>query len=333
MWANLLPRAPHVSKKLSSDFSDIHASIDAPTVDATMTRCANVFAVTFEKGFLDFDFSAATLIGLLIRSHLSTHLSIRTLASKHQEHPELLGDAFSLLREQVERVFVVVRLLVEPRVYARRYHQDDARRAYLYHKRSHAERSNLSRFAADTEDMEARLWAIMEPAGLTAEQIERLDFEAEHPDEPIRGRLGRPEYLVVGFPTPGSVAKGLKDHPAGIMLRRWQLEYLRVSGVTHLGFEKLLYAQPLRPDTRGESHMRRLLEDAAIREVVCISWVALASLLTECYAAVNRLVAPARRDSLAQHLALFWDDVRELSLVGKWLWEHRASSVLPSRRI
>jgi cytidine deaminase len=85
----------------------------------------------------------------------TTHYSIRVVvaAAVKYKHYALMGDALSLAREQVEKVFIVASLLDNPDQACRQYMRSSWKTEYekfLLEKEEHAENERFEEFLKDT---------------------------------------------------------------------------------------------------------------------------------------------------------------------------------------
>lgn len=102
--------------------------VDATELDGRMQAAINwlwlaLKAIGEAKGLLP------TLIGTQLRLFWTTHKSIRILIGKLQNDPRYFADARSLLREQVEKVFVITLTLDNPDKWLRQYFEAGGRRS------------------------------------------------------------------------------------------------------------------------------------------------------------------------------------------------------------
>jgi hypothetical protein len=286
-------------------------------------------SVRFER--LSDDFRLVTT--LLIKSFVSTHTSIIQILRLGNEKNETTkhkimnygSDAMSLVREQIEKVFLVSLLCDNPIKWIEVYMKDEWKRAYEYQLNCKAENQNLPRFAdfyenefSDHFEKGKKIFCISE------KEKEAVEFKFNNPNTELPPHLK--DYLIKQFPTPGAAKEKISDQKAKEFLERWHWEYKFYCGFNHAGFTKIRFS--LMSDRRFSSWFKQskkeeIYEDKIIFTSLWVSYVAFASATTELLKFVSH--------DLEVNVALIelWKILQERSLIAKTIWNVRAKHFFP----
>jgi hypothetical protein len=270
----------------------------------------------------------SSLMDITFRGYLSTHKSIRLLLKESKSEPEFAPDAMSLVREQVEKVFLISLLLDDPNRWVSVYFKDDWRRLYEYEiLLNKEERKDLPAHQGDehTEIVEI----LQKNANVSALEKEYIEFRYSNP----RGNL--PAHLhgaqVHPFPTPGQVKDKMQDKSTEDFLIRWHKEYKRICGFSHVGLDKgqVTAMRTVRNKLR-ESAKEIFLEREIVLPTMTTSYVAAASACTEAYKYLRKYDPDVSRTTLLLDALLnYWATLRQQSLLAKVFWDIRAKNILP----
>lgn len=104
---------------------------NADELDAAMQLCLNRISAAFSK--LDnHSPTFGSLMESIFQSFARTQKSIRLLLKQTGEDLNFASDAMSLVREQIEKVYVVALILDDPAKWIEIYFKDDWRRLYKH---------------------------------------------------------------------------------------------------------------------------------------------------------------------------------------------------------
>lgn len=283
----------------------------------------------FER--LSDDFRLVTT--LLIKSFISTHTSIIHLLRLGNEKNETTkhkvmnygSDAMSLVREQIEKVFLVTLLCDNPIKWIEVYMKDEWKRAYEYQLNCKAENQNLPRFADFYEnEFHNNFEKGKRNFCISDKEKEAVEFKFNNPNTELPLHLK--DHLIKQFPTPGVAKEKISDQTAKEFLERWHWEYKFYCGFNHAGFTKIRFS--LMSDRRfsswfEQSKKEEIYEDKIIFTSLWVSYTAFASATTELLKFVSQ--------DLEVNVALIelWKILQERSLIAKAIWNIRAKHFFP----
>lgn len=245
------------------------------------------------------------------------------------KHYALMGDALSLAREQVEKVFIVASLLDNPDQAFRQYLRSSWKSEYetfLLEREEHAENERFEEFLKDAtpkrlERMRRNSTIKSRNDVLVSKFAMRvLKFNWDNPGEKrasflktrkVRGYVD--DYF--GFATPGRSISRIKDPHLKRFLSRWHKEYAALSQYTHITMRKLAFAEMIKSkDMASQARIKEYAEECAIR-AINTSYSAAA---TSC----SIVLAGVSDDYGAMKEAReFWDPLTGFSLLSKALWK------------
>jgi hypothetical protein len=261
-----------------------------------------------------------------------THSSIREIvkAAYRKKYYPVVGDAISLAREQVEKVFVVALLLNNPNKafwqYLRATWKNEYE-AYLLQKEEQAENKRFDEFLGKT--LPKRLENLRKPFTSKRRReilvskfaIRVLKFNWDNPGAKnppwFKQKGGVQGYLrdYFGFATPGKSAKDITDPDLRRFLYRWHKEYTYLSQYTHVTAKKLVFAHiHQQKDLASQQPIKEYGEKYSIR-AVHTSYTAAA---TTCALALSSV---SNTYGALTELKEFWGQLIGFSLFSKALWE------------
>ncbi|HVT10681.1 MAG TPA: hypothetical protein VHE55_00310 [Fimbriimonadaceae bacterium] len=280
---------------------DPNLTLDAKDLDTKL----RISLRRFEKELRQTS-EVGVLLADLLDGHFRTHSSIRLLMKKAYEFDSQLGDALSLVREQIERVFIVARFVDDPEDATRRYFVDAWAKQLKIRTIEADETSDLPRFFEfnnlhfpnSHEELRGHL-------GISEEARDAVIFAAQNPGVALPPNLQG--YMPPRFPTPQPNGKGIKNQKAKAGIARWYIEYERMCDFTHVLLNKLMLAKLAGDEHRDPSVKYKIADEHATLGIItsCLSgayqmaeiWT-LGTLSFDCLAALEDLWAMLRRGSL-----------------------------------
>ena len=270
-----------------------------------------------------------SLIETVLLTFIGTHKSIMLLLKQADSDSDYASDAMSLVREQVEKVFVLILILDNPQKWIQVYFKDDWRRFYEYEVLLNSEeRKNLEEFQMN-EQREKDLQEYQNAIGVSDLEKEWVEFKFNNPGAAI------PQHLegaaIVGFPTPGNVRKCMENKSAEEFLIRLHKEYKRICGYSHIGLDKLqVTAMRVTTNNISESNKGVFVEQALKMPVLWTSYLAIACACTELYKSLQQYDPDvSRTGDLLEALFEIWFVLEQKCLLGKVFWDVRAKKILP----
>jgi hypothetical protein len=272
----------------------------------------------------------------LIQSFVTTHESIlvilrhknETKFDKDRDITAVIpygSDAMSLVREQIEKVFMICLLCDDSAHWSKVYLKDDWRRLYENQLHQRDETTNLERFKEFNEQIAPRcLEQIRLQAGVTALQKEWVEFCYANPNKDIPAHLKGNE--IKPFPTAGQALKKLRGKPQEIFLNRLHQEYKFICGYTHSGHLKLqmlmmsdrLFKNEVSDEEKEQYFQKQVLGPATVTSFV--SSLAACTEVIDCFLKDNLEVLAAAIEQ--------WNRLKAQSLLAKAIWDMRADSLL-----
>lgn len=304
-------------------------SFDVNTLDSQMRLVTNRIITAFNK-LQDHTPTFRSLTETLFESFLTTHKSIRLLLKEAKTDPDYASDAMSLVREQVEKVFVITLILDDQQKWIPIYFKDDWRRFYEYEiLLNDEERKNLQRHQVDKNKQQKIIDVLRDNAKLSKPEVEYIEHRYNKPGTPLPAHLKGSE--VPEFPTPGKVKDNMTDKSSEPFLNRWPKEYKHICGYSHVGLDKLqVKSMGVVTNNISDEHKKIFLEREIILPTISISYIATASACTESWKYLRTYDADlSKGDSFLEAIFNFWDSLREQSLLGKVFWNIHAKTILP----
>lgn len=336
-----------------TDVPNIETSaVDAQDLDPMMSSVieATRFALRQRNNFKKRVAGESELIYIL-RSQLllfsTTHKSLRIiLASAYNNHDySLVPDATSLVREQIEKIYIVALFLDNPRNWIMRYSRTGWRSdydRYLLELEEFGEIERQEEFL--TKHYPEYLEKIRRPqVGKKLETVVSnfakgaLKYRWEHPGDEkpswfVKSQRGKKkkiktlrEYVrgYFEFPTPGRAAAEIGDQELRKFLYRWHKEYSSICEYSHVAFGKLTI--PVMSDeykdwihgNKTEKNGKRLAERTV--------YLSMISAATSCALIVKSL---KNTYGARAELKNFWKVLYETSLPGKVFWEMYIKTIL-----
>lgn len=303
-----------------SEDIDIDRSVNVHVLDDQMTAVLHRVADNLEESNL-LSRSPRQLMSDILRSFIDTHKSIRSLLSHRDVNISLAADAASLVREQVEKVFMVTLLADDPDKWEKIHGKDGWRQMYEYFLQEGLELGNLPK--------RKEFFSVIGPKlvsegcklfGVTDLEKEATEFRFENPG------IELPEHLkghtIEQFPTPGMAVKEVAT-PKREFLARWHREYKKLCGYSHVGYKKLILSIMSGRRANFSEGDKRAYFDKEILELFTESYISAASSCVE----VHPLLEDLSTESI-QKIVLFWDELKTDSLLGKTFWEIHARAQL-----
>ncbi|HEX8736509.1 MAG TPA: hypothetical protein VF721_14360 [Pyrinomonadaceae bacterium] len=301
---------------------------DANELDKKMTLCINRIIASFYKLEKTHDLTFLSLMDEFFKAFLSTHKTIRLLLKEAHKDLDYAADAKSLVREQVEKVFVISLILDDPAKWMPMYFKDGWRRLYKHTFLVEAEETkNLPRYAEWKAEAEQRLESYRKMSGVTSEEKELVDFKFNN-----YGVATPPHLKGVAmpyFPTPGQAKELVTDANTKVFLTRWYQEYEFLCGYSHIGEEKLMISA-MKKTRLSEANRNEYLQREIVISSVSISYISAASVCTEAWKFLIKYdVDLSKSSDFLSAILDFWGDVTQQGLMGKLFWNIHAKNVFP----
>ncbi|HEX6899772.1 MAG TPA: hypothetical protein VF789_08665 [Thermoanaerobaculia bacterium] len=265
--------------------------------------------------------TTATLLADILRTFLGTHTSIRLLLAEKDRRPVVASDAVSLVREQIEKVFLVSLILSGWKTYVPIYFAEDWCRRFRYFVVQKKDRQGLARFQEFFSDVGPQKFEERRiDLGISEEIRDLIEFQVHNPG------VGKPDRLksvrLPQFPTP-KVILDRAPEAERLGLARWYEEYRAVCGYTHIGADKLqMTTMTGRKVNFSEEQIATYFTKEFV-ELAILSYVACAYTSTELLSLTNCALEPMAE------VTKLWNRLLETSLAAKIFWEARSRSLLP----
>ncbi len=266
----------------------------------------------------------ATLLAEVLRTFLGTHTSIRILLAERDKRPVVAADAVSLVREQIEKIFLVSQLLSDWRKYAPVYFEDDWCRRFRYFLVQKKDREGLERFqefysVIGPQEFEKRRLDLK----ISDDIRDLIEFQVYNPVAAVPSRFK--SVRIPQFPTPKKILdrSPAAERPA---LIRWYEEYKGVCGYTHVGADKLQMTTMTGRKVNYSDEQIAAYFTKELVELAILSYIACAYTTTELLSRTGGSL-----DAMAEVTKL-WNLLLDASLVAKVFWEARSGSLLPLAR-
>lgn len=268
--------------------------------------------------------TTATLLAEVLRTFLGTHTSIRLLLAERDKRPVVAADAVSLVREQIEKVFLVSLLLSDWQKYVPIYFEEDWCRRFRYFQVQKKDRGNLERFqeffsVIGPQKFEER----RQDLKLSEDIRDLIEFQVYNPgaEKPNRFRSVR----LPQFPTPKNILdrSPVAERPA---LTRWYEEYRGVCGYTHVGADKLQMTTMTGRKVHFSDEQINAYFTKELVELAILSYVACAYTATELLSLISGAIEPMAE------VTKLWNALLDTSLSAKVFWEARSRTLLPLAR-
>jgi hypothetical protein len=271
-----------------------------------------------------------------------THASIRELvaaAFKHEYYP-LVGDALSLTREQIEKIFIVAALLNNPDKAFKQFLRTSWKTEYegfLLHREEEAENKRFDNFLKNVAPKQLDKLRRTPISRWKAETIvsdfakravtykwnnpgdDKPDWFINHEKKKKKGknRYSRLQDYVrdyFEFATPGKSARFIKDPELKRFLYRWHKEYSFYSQYTHVTVGKMIFSDiHQKKDFKSQEAINLYGEKFATRAIHA-SYTATAT------ACAIVLTAVSNSHGANRELRDLWKELAGFSLFSKALW-------------
>lgn len=330
------------------------SSVDAKELDPMMYAVVEAvrFALKSQSNFkktIPLPTDESALISIL-RSQLllykTTHRSLRLILANAYDEQEhwLVPDATSLVREQLEKIFIVSLFLDNPRKWILQYSRTAWRNDFERFRLETEEYGDLDRHQEFlTKHFPAYLTKIQKiQIGNRTEVIvsdfarRALEYRWNNPSEE------RPRWFVSAqkrkkrkysrlrdyiknyfdFPTPGRAAAVITDKQRKEFLYRWHKDYSNVCQYSHVLFGKILI--PTMSEYKDWQHAEKTEFNGKKLAEQTIFW-SMISCATSCALMVNALKNNYGSKDMVKD---FWKTLYESSLAGKGYWEMYIKSIL-----
>jgi hypothetical protein len=327
------------------DIPNIHkVAIRAKKSDASMRSIINSTRYTLNnpsnlKKASDYKREVSGLLRDQLLMFSITHSSIREIvkgAYRHKIYP-IVGDALSLAREQVEKVFIIASLLDNPNKAFKKYLRASWKtkyEEYLLQTEEHSENERFNAFLSET--LPKRLENLRHYRNSRGRRkilvskfaIRVLKFNWNNPgakNPPWFKRKGGIQGYIrdyFEFASPGRSARNIKDQALRRFLYRWHKEYTFLSQYTHVTVGKMIFAHmSQQKDLNSQEPIKDYSERFAIR-AVHTSYTATAA---ACAIALNGVSNTFGAD---KELKEFWEQLIGFSLLSKALWNMHIKGLL-----
>lgn len=339
-----MPRPPRVPYKPVEDIPNLDkASMNALEVDQQMRDLLASTRFTLNKPTnlkkpSDYKPHIADLLINLLYLFSVTHASIREIVSVAEKSKQyaLVGDALSLAREQVEKVFIIASLLDDPNKNFRQFLRASWRVEYekfLLEREEHKENERFKTHLKEVlperlERMRRNRYIKKRNDVLVSKFAMRvLKFNWNNPGERKAQFLKTDtvsKYLrdYFGFATPGSAGAKISDPELRVFLYRWHKEYSALSQFTHVSMRKLAFAGMLKEKgMEVQERIKKFGVENAIR-AINTSYTAAA---TGCVLVLNGVSATSGAKAEVRE---FWERLIQFSLFSKALWNMYVKDVI-----
>jgi hypothetical protein len=261
-----------------------------------------------------------------LNTFLSTHRSIVLLLNQEKSDPVIGGDALSLCREQVEKVFAISLLCEDHLHWTMIYIKDHWRRMFERYLLEKAEREGISRCQGSYQQLYARIEKIRTGLGISEKVRDLVEYRFNCPNTPKSKLPNRLQGVKVPevFPTPGNVINNVSGTKHDF-LQRWQREYRFFCDFSHCGMGKMQVHRVFNPDFSYPEAEKREFYSKEIDNAAAVSHVATASACTE----LVKVLGSNCTDSIVK-VSELWDFLCPRVLLAKAMWGLRARHILPN---
>lgn len=333
-----------MSLKPVEDIPDIEkTSIDVVKTDAYMRGVARSINIDLKRAKLHPD--VRHILKDQINLFLTTHSSIRELikVAIRRDQPPMLGDALSLTREQIEKLYTIALFIEDPERWLKQYLRNKWRKDYERYLLSVAEHKDSERFqeylyvhfpeglekARKIKKFQAKGDEII--VSKLAESMTRYNFNNPGipKNDPATKKRQWPKYFdrekldnYFEFPTPGKSIRKIKSSRTRSLLYRWHKDYQYLSSYSHITMGKMIL------QSIGDFKNLYLAEKGEIYSekergyALFVSYTAFAcacTLVSETF---------TEHSGGTYQLNKFWETLRNSSLLSRAYWNIYAIDVL-----
>jgi len=289
-----------------------------PQIKIVINRTANAI----ESLSIGGDSLNGRILADIYRGFLTSHKAIHLLISKKEEDTVIAIEAMSLAREQVESLFTVCLLLDNPLHWFMVYKKDSWSLAYRRYLLTKHECEKLPSWKEYINKTAPNYLAKLEKLyGITCEEKEAIEFKFNNPNEKLPPHLKN--KLPEPFPTAGRAKGHIKNTSLKDCLERWYQEYQYLSGYSHGHMVKPLGLSILesRELNISEEEKQKYYENE-LEPSLTVSYVSSASVCAESCPLLDYNI------EVIEALTNLWNELTELSLLGKLFWNIRIRNLL-----
>jgi hypothetical protein len=305
---------------------DINSDLEVSLNDLDIQQRTAVNRVALALDAANFpNTTTATLLAEVLRTFLGTHTSIRLLLAERDKRPVVAADAVSLVREQIEKVFLVSLLLSDWQKYVTIYFEEDWCRRFRYFLVQKKDKGGLERFQ--------EFFSVFGPQKFEERRLDLkisedirdlIEFQVFHPGSQAPERFK--SVRLPKFPTPKNILdrSPVAERPA---LNRWYEEYRGVCGYTHIGADKLQMTTMTGRKVNFSKEQITAFFTKEHLELAVLSYVACAYAATELLSLIGGTVEPMAE------VTKLWNALLNASLSARVFWDARSGSLLPLARL
>lgn len=297
-------------------------------LDAKMQLCLNRISGAF-SGLKNHAPNFASSIEAIFQAFGRTQKSIQLLLKQTRDDPNFASDAMSLVREQIEKIYIIALMLDEPSKWIQIYFKDDWRRLYKYEVLLNVEeRKNLTSYTERNYEVTATSELMRRVAKVTDDEKELITHRHNSPGVAKPAHLAGVDIPI--FPMPKEIIDKISDANLKNFLSRWHKEYEFICGYSHVGLEKMFVNSLSQSNKMSDGEKKTVINDVVIVPTMILSYLAMAS---ACSVAWSYLIKhDSNLKSSAEFLDAtmqFWDEMQEFSLLGKVFWNIYVKDVFP----
>lgn len=292
---------------------------DLSKLDEQQRTAVNRVALAVEDAN-DPNVATASLLADILRAFLSTHYSIRLLLSR-TERPEIAADAVSLVREQVEKVFLISLLQAEWETYVPIYFKDTWCKSFRYFLVEKLECERLQRLETYFAEIGPKEFEeTRQRHGVSEAVRDLIEFQVLNPGAKAPKQFA--DVHLPEFPTPGKILK-LSSNLERPSLIRWYEEYKYVCGYSHIGADKILMTTATGRKANFSPEQVQILLTKDLHKKAWLSYAACAYAATEVLTRTGGALEPAAE------VVKLWNPLLEVGLIFRVFWELRSKALLP----
>ncbi len=250
-----------------------------------------------------------------------THLSIRKLCRSGFQFDGLVGDAMSLAREQIEKLFAIQLVLESPDRWISVYNKDGWKKGYRMLLHQQHECRDLPRFKEFNQEIGPMYFENLRlVCGVTEEEKDIVELEFKG----VKLSSDQKRRRIRDFPTPGEAWKILAETDRGPAMKRWYVEYQRYCSYSHALTPKVVLNVIQNNGIRMSDLDRYRFMSNHIDPTLIISYLAIGAACAEVYLKCKQDM------DLLESISEFWEEQREGSLLAIALYDLRIKAILPT---
>lgn len=249
-----------------------------------------------------------------LEQQIITHEAIRSLNRTHYKADGLMADSYSLLREQVERVFSIAYITRVGDEACQRFLVDSWYKCAFEMTVQEIELEQTGMFTKNFDSQRQLLQFLAKSNGLPDGELACVRKVVEG------GCVPGPKDQ---FPMPGSIREELAGSDVGAILRRAYAEYARLCGCTHSGMSKFIL-RGMHQKRSGELDLTQLgpirqAVDRVLSESEVYVALGCAVALHGCGVEVDALLA----------VEAMWREIEPTSMIATAYWKLGVEALLP----